>query len=47
MSKRRTADQITRLLRDPDRHLAKGLTVPHVCRKQGFAETTYASFRSM
>jgi hypothetical protein len=27
MSKRRTADQIVRLLREADRYLAKGLTV--------------------
>jgi hypothetical protein len=40
MSKRRTADQIVRLLRDADRDLAKGLTVADVCRKLGIAENT-------
>jgi len=33
MGKRRTADQIKRLLREADRDLAKGLTVSDACRK--------------
>src|ERR1700759_1458894 len=43
MQKRRTADEVTRLLRDFDRDLAKGLTVPDICRQVGIAETTYWS----
>ena len=45
MKKRRTADEVARLLRDIDRDLAKGLTVPDVCRKVGIAETTYYRWR--
>ena len=45
MSKRRTAEQIRRLLRDADRDLAKGLTVSDVCRKVGIAENTYYRWR--
>ena len=45
MRKRRTADEVARLLRDFDRDLAKGLTVPDVCRKAGIAETTYYRWR--
>lgn len=45
MSKRRTADQIQRLLRDADRDLAKGLTVADVCRKFGIAQNTYYRWR--
>jgi putative transposase len=45
MSKRRTADQIQRLLREADRDLAKGLTVADVCRKCGIAENTYYRWR--
>ena len=45
MSKRRTADQAVRLLRDADRDLAKGLTVADVCRKLGIAENTYYRWR--
>jgi transposase-like protein len=45
MSKRRTAAQIVRLLRDADRDLAKGLTVADVCRKLGIAENTYYRWR--
>ena len=41
MGKRRTAQQIQRLLREADRDLAKGLTVSDVCRKHGIVETTY------
>lgn len=45
MSKRRTADEVTRLLKDADRDLAKGLTVEDVCRKNGIAVTTYYRWR--
>jgi putative transposase len=45
MSKRRTADQILRCLREADRDLAKGLTVADVCRKLGVAENTYYRWR--
>jgi putative transposase len=40
MSRRRTAEEVTRMLRDADRDLAQGLTVSDICRKQGIAETT-------
>lgn len=45
MSKRRTVDQIQRLLREADRDLAKGLTVADICRKFGIAEATYHRWR--
>ena len=45
MSKRRTAQQITRLLREADRDLAKGLTVADLCRKLGIAENSYYRWR--
>jgi putative transposase len=45
MQKRRTAEQVARLLRDFDRDLTKGLTVPDICRKAGIAETTYYRWR--
>ena len=45
MSKRRTADEVTRLLKDADRDLAKGLTVSDFCRKVGVAQTTYYRWR--
>lgn len=45
MSKRRTAAQIVRLLREADRDLAKGLTVADVCRKLGIADNTYYRWR--
>jgi putative transposase len=45
MSKRRTVEQIVRLLREADRDLAKGLTVADVCRKLGIAENTYYRWR--
>jgi putative transposase len=47
MSKRRTADQIVRLLREADRDLAKGLTVSDVCRKLGIADNTYYRWRQL
>lgn len=45
MSKRRTADEVTRMLKDVDRDLAKGLTVEDICRKNGIAVTTYYRWR--
>lgn len=45
MGKRRTREQIQRLLRDADRDLAKGLTVADFCRKCGITETTYYRWR--
>ena len=45
MSKRRTAEQIIRLLREADRDLAKGLTVADVCRKLGITENSYYRWR--
>lgn len=45
MSKRRTAEQIQRLLREADRDLAKGLTIADVCRKLGIAANTYYRWR--
>jgi putative transposase len=45
MSKRRNAEQITRLLREADRDLAKGLTITDVCRKHGIASNTYYRWR--
>ena len=41
MNKRRTDDGVTRLLKDADRDLAKGLTVSDFYRKVGVAPTTY------
>jgi putative transposase len=45
MSKRRTAKQIQRLLREADRDLSKGLTVGDVCRKLGVTSNTYYRWR--
>src|SRR5262245_14858234 len=45
MKKRRTADQIARMLKEADRELARGLTVPDVCRKNGIAQGTYYRWR--
>jgi putative transposase len=45
MGKRRTPEQIQRLLREADRDLAKGLTVADVCRKLGITETSYYRWR--
>jgi putative transposase len=41
MKKRRSEDEVTRLLKDADRDLAKGLTFADICRKIGVAQTTY------
>jgi putative transposase len=45
MRKRRSADEVARLLRETDRDLAKGLTVADICRKVGIAQTTYHRWR--
>ena len=45
MGKRRTAEQIGRLLREAQHDLAKGLTVADVCRKLGVNESTYHRWR--
>ena len=45
MRKRRSADEVARLLKDADRDLAKGLTIADFCRKVGVAQTTYYRWR--
>jgi len=45
MKKRRTRDEVARLLREVERDLAKGLTISDVCRKIGVAATTYYRWR--
>lgn len=45
MAKRRTAEQMRRLLREAPHDLAKGLTVADVCRKLGISEQTYYRWR--
>jgi transposase-like protein len=45
MQKRRTADEVARVLRDLDRDPAKGSTVPDIRRKIGIAETTFYRWR--
>jgi len=45
MGKRRTPEQIQRLLREADRDLAKGLTVADVCRKLGISQNAYYRWR--
>jgi putative transposase len=45
MSKRRSAEQIGRLLREAQRDLARGLTVADVCRQLGIAEASYYRWR--
>ena len=45
MRRRRTAEEVTRLLREADHDLAKGLTVSDVCRKHGISDTTYFRWR--
>jgi putative transposase len=45
MGKRRTAEQIQRLLREADRDLAKGLSVSDLCRKHGIVPMTYYRWR--
>ena len=45
MRRRRTADEITRLLKEADRDLTKGLTVSDVCRKHGIGQSMYYRWR--
>jgi len=45
MGKRRTREQIERLLREADRDLAKGLTIGDYCRKAGISQNTYYRWR--
>ena len=45
MRKRRNADQVTPLLREADRDLAKGLTIGDICRKLGITSATYYRWR--
>jgi len=45
MSKRRSAAQIQRLLREADRDLARGLPAVDVCRKLGINSTTFYRWR--
>ena len=45
MAKRRTDEQIRRLLKEADRDLAKGLTVSDFCRKAGITEASYYRWR--
>lgn len=45
MGKRRTAEQIPRLLREADRDRAQGLTVGDVCRKHGISPNAYYRWR--
>ena len=45
MKKRRTADEVARLLREADHDLAKGLTITDVCRKFGISANTYYRWR--
>lgn len=47
MGKRRSAEQIQRLLREADRDLAKGLTVSDVCRKLNISGNTYYRWRQI
>jgi putative transposase len=41
MAKRRSVEQIQRLLREVERDLAKGLVVGDACRKLGVSPNTY------
>jgi putative transposase len=45
MSKRKGSQQIRQLLRDADRDLTRGLTVPDICRKHGISARTYYRWR--
>ena len=47
MSRRRTDDEVTRLLKDADRDLARGLTISDFCSKVGVAQTTYHRWRKL
>ncbi len=45
MGKRRTKEQIRRLLQEADRDLARGLTVADVCRTAAISQNTYHRWR--
>ena len=45
MRRRRTAEEVARLLREADHDLAKGLAVSDICRKQGVGLSTYYKWR--
>jgi putative transposase len=45
MRRRWTADEITRLLKEADRDLAKGLTASDICRKYGISSSMYYRWR--
>ncbi len=45
MRRRRSADEVARVLREADRDLAKGLSVGDFCRKLGIAQNTYYRWR--
>ena len=45
MRRRWTADEITRLLKEADRDLAKKLTVSDICRKHGISQSMYYRWR--
>ena len=45
MKKRRSEDEVARLLKDADRDLAKGLTIADICRKIGVAQTTFSRWK--
>lgn len=45
MSKRRSVEQIKRLLREAERDLAKGLVVSDVCRKLGVSQNSFYRWR--
>ena len=47
MSKRRTAAQIQRVLREVERDRAKGLTLGDICRKLGVSENTYHRWKRL
>jgi len=46
MQKRRSVEQIRKLVREVDRDRAKGLTVGLACRKLGIGENTYYRWRA-
>jgi putative transposase len=41
MSRRRTVQEVAHIMREGDSDLAKGLTVPDICRKAGIAQAAY------
>ncbi len=47
MGKRRTGEQIVRLLREAECDLVNGLTIADVCRKFGVAENTFYRWRHL